>query len=128
VNDTASPGNSKYYGTNGSGTRGFHDIPAPTIPTPKNSLQIDSGQYQLVGDSASPGNTKYYGTNAAGSRGYHDVPATYPATNAVSGTTFSPGLSDARTVLAMTASAKADFAETTTLAFWLLAVSLNTLL
>jgi len=26
VNDVASPGNSKYYGTNGSGTRGFYDI------------------------------------------------------------------------------------------------------
>ena len=27
-NDAASPGNSKYYGTNGSGTKGFHDLPA----------------------------------------------------------------------------------------------------
>lgn len=28
VNDSASPGNSKYYGTNGSGAKGFHDLPA----------------------------------------------------------------------------------------------------
>lgn len=27
VNDAASPGNSKYYGTNGTGTRGFYDVP-----------------------------------------------------------------------------------------------------
>ena len=26
--DSATPGNSKYYGTNGSGTKGFHDLPA----------------------------------------------------------------------------------------------------
>lgn len=29
VNDQASPGNSKYYGTNPSGTKGFHDLPSP---------------------------------------------------------------------------------------------------
>lgn len=28
VNDSATPGNSKYYGTNSSGTRGFFDLPA----------------------------------------------------------------------------------------------------
>lgn len=27
VNDTATPGNSKYYGTNGSGTKGYYDLP-----------------------------------------------------------------------------------------------------
>lgn len=94
VGDAASPGSTKYYGTDGSGTKGFHDVPAPTIPTPKRSIEIDSGQYQLVGDSASPGNVKYYGTNSSGTRGFHDVPATASVTNTVSGTTFSPGLSD----------------------------------
>ena len=28
VNDSSSPGNSKYYGTNGSGTKGYYDLPA----------------------------------------------------------------------------------------------------
>jgi hypothetical protein len=28
VNDSATPGNSKYYGTNGSGTKGFFDLPS----------------------------------------------------------------------------------------------------
>lgn len=29
VNDSATPGNSKYYGTNGGGTKGFYDLPTP---------------------------------------------------------------------------------------------------
>lgn len=95
VGDAASPGNTKYYGTDGSGTKGFHDVPAASVPTPKNSIQLDDGEYQLVSDAASPGNSKYYGTSAAGSKGFHDIPAVYPPTNAVSNTTFSPGLSDA---------------------------------
>lgn len=38
VNDAASPGNSKYYGTNGSGTKGYHDVPAGSAPSyPNNS-------------------------------------------------------------------------------------------
>lgn len=28
VNDSSTPGNTKYYGTNGSGTKGYYDIPA----------------------------------------------------------------------------------------------------
>jgi len=100
--DEANPGNSKYYGTDGSGTKGFHAIPSPTIPTPKNSLETDSGQYQLVGDSSSPGNTKYYGTNSSGTKGFHAVPATFPATATQSGTTFSPGLSDIGTYVRLT--------------------------
>ena len=43
--------------------------------TPKNSIEIDSGQLQLVNDSASPGNTKLYGTNGSGVLGWYDQPA-----------------------------------------------------
>jgi hypothetical protein len=32
VNDSATPGNVKYYGTNGSGVKGFHDVPAVGSP------------------------------------------------------------------------------------------------
>lgn len=34
VGDTASPGNSKYYGTDGSGTRGWHALPAASGDAP----------------------------------------------------------------------------------------------
>lgn len=37
VNDAASPGNSKYYGTNGSGTRGYFDLPSGAASYPNNS-------------------------------------------------------------------------------------------
>lgn len=98
VGDAASPGNTKYYGTDGDGTKGFHDVPAAVVPTPKNSIQIDASEYQLVGDAASPGNTRYYGTNGSGTKGFHDIPggaAAFPETATQAGTTFSPGLSDA---------------------------------
>lgn len=42
--DASAPGNSKYYGTDGSGTKGFHDLPG------------DTGITQLTGDvTAGPG-------------------------------------------------------------------------
>lgn len=50
-------------------------IPPPPRRKGKNSLEVDSGQMQLVGDSASPGNEKYYGTNSGGTRGYYDLPS-----------------------------------------------------
>lgn len=42
---------------------------------PKNSIEVDAGELQLVGDEASPGNSKYYGTDGAGAKGFHDLPA-----------------------------------------------------
>ena len=47
VNDSASPGNSKYYGTNGSGTRGFYDL--PIVPTFSNGLTLATGNVKLGG-------------------------------------------------------------------------------
>lgn len=44
VNDAATPGNSKYYGTNGSGTRGYFDLPAGSAPDYPN----DSGTATVV--------------------------------------------------------------------------------
>ena len=41
--------------------------------TPKNSIQIDGGQLQLVGDAAAPGNDKVYGTNGSGTKGWYDA-------------------------------------------------------
>jgi len=42
---------------------------------PKNSIEVDTGELQLVGDEASPGNNKVYGTDAAGAKGWKDDPA-----------------------------------------------------
>jgi hypothetical protein len=43
--------------------------------SPKNSLEEDAGQMQLVGDTASPGNNKVYGTDGSGTRGFYDAVA-----------------------------------------------------
>ena len=42
---------------------------------PKNSIEVDADELQLVGDEASPGNNKVYGTDAAGAKGWKDDPA-----------------------------------------------------
>jgi hypothetical protein len=42
---------------------------------PKNSIEVDADELQLVGDSATPGNTKYYGTDGSGTKGFHSVPS-----------------------------------------------------
>jgi len=40
VNDTNSAGNNKYYGTNGSGTKGFHDLPSVSNNYFKADLEV----------------------------------------------------------------------------------------
>ena len=42
---------------------------------PKNSIEVDTGELQLVGDESAPGNNKVYGTDAAGAKGWKDDPA-----------------------------------------------------
>ncbi len=44
----------------------------------KNSVEIDSGDIQLVGDSASPGNNVFYGTNSSGTRSFYRPPLILP--------------------------------------------------
>ena len=44
------------------------------VGTPKNSIEVNTNQYQLVNDTLSPGNTKLYGTNGAGVKGWYDQP------------------------------------------------------
>ncbi len=43
------------------------------VSSPKNSIVVDTNQYQLSGDVASPANSNYYGTNTVGTRGFHSV-------------------------------------------------------
>lgn len=73
VNDEATPAASRYYGTNGAGTRGYHALPITPPTAVKNSVQYDAGSVQLVGDSATPGTNRFYGTNGGGTRGFHEV-------------------------------------------------------
>lgn len=49
VNDSASPGNTKYYGTNGSGTKGWYDFPVSAAETLTQTLQAGnvSGGYNI---------------------------------------------------------------------------------
>lgn len=48
---------------------------------PKNSVEVDAGEVQLVGDEASPGNNEYYGTDSGGMKGFH--PLTIPSSENV---------------------------------------------
>lgn len=48
----------------------------------KNSVQIDSGDIQLVGDSASPGNSVFYGTNSSGTRSFYRPPLIFSINSA----------------------------------------------
>lgn len=82
VNDVASPGNLKVYGTDSGGTRGWQIQGAPTTRSVATQYSLTGGgdlsadrTLSLVNDAASPGNSKYYGTNAGGSKGFHDLPA-----------------------------------------------------
>ena len=47
VNDVASPGNSKLYGTNSSGVRGWYDIPTAGIPDAHASTHQNSGADEI---------------------------------------------------------------------------------
>jgi len=86
-NDQAAPGNDKYYGTDGTGTRGYFDLPAEGQDvTGINSIRDNgSGTVDLMGDATNPGNDKYYGTDGAGAKGFHDVPIATGA-DSISGT------------------------------------------
>ena len=75
------PGNSKYYGTDSGGTKGWFDLPAGGDMDSSAiteyyvfdmSLNEDSiGVVTLDNDLASPGNNMYYGTNETGVKGWN---------------------------------------------------------
>jgi len=50
VGDAAAPGNTMYYGTNGSGTKGYYAVPTSTVAT-----TIATGTITLAGDLAGTG-------------------------------------------------------------------------
>ena len=69
LNDANSPGNSKFYGTNTSGVKGWHNLPVDK------SVVLSGNELQLYQDQTSPGTNKYYGTNNDGDKGFHTLPA-----------------------------------------------------
>ncbi len=75
--DLSIPGNSKYYGTNGDGTKGWYDLPSGGASTIETEYSITGdgstgSKVKLVNDASAPGNSKYYGTNDSGTKGWHD--------------------------------------------------------
>lgn len=87
VGDNGSPGNGKYYGTNGSGSKGFWDLPSisgyvPTDRIVSGAVSIQGGgdmttnrYLQLVGDTTTPGANRYYGTNGSETKGWWALPS-----------------------------------------------------
>lgn len=76
--DEDTPGNSKYYGTDGAGAKGFHDLPEPGGAITTDGSVVGTGDasdpVMLDGDEDSPGNSQYYGTDSGGTKGFHDLP------------------------------------------------------
>lgn len=65
------------------------------VGSPKNSIEVDSNEYQLVGDASAPGNEMYYGTDDKGAKGFYSLPVaanttilTCGSTNASSGNMY----------------------------------------
>lgn len=83
VNDVATPGASRYYGTDATGTRGWYAAPA-YVPDTRRLDTIHSltgggdltadRTITLVNDVAAPGTRKFYGTDINGVRGWYDAP------------------------------------------------------
>lgn len=63
VGDSASPGNSKYYGTDGSGSKGFHDL--PTGGGAVDSVNGQSGSVTLDADDIDDAATTHKFASAA---------------------------------------------------------------
>lgn len=62
VNDSASPGNNKLYGTNGSGTRGWYDIPAAGVTPVDGIFDWDTNVYKPYASKQSSLHHFYAGT------------------------------------------------------------------
>lgn len=79
VDGVATAGNSKYYGTDGAGTAGFHAVPDISDLMDKTTYDtnsdgtVDSADSSAAIDGvATAGNDQYYGTNASGTPGFYD--------------------------------------------------------
>lgn len=70
VGDLDTPGNNKFYGTDGAGNRQWRDAPLSNVDK---SITINSNKIELVNDESNPGNNKYYGTDGAGDKGFFPI-------------------------------------------------------
>lgn len=94
VNDVVTPPALQYYGTNSSGTRGWHTIQPVQVSSALNTINSVTGggnlstsrTIQLVGDAATPGDNMFYGTNASGARGWVQQTVNVPQTRSITGT------------------------------------------
>jgi hypothetical protein len=75
VGDASAPGTWEFYGTNGSGVKGWLAQGASTQFS-LIGIGVPGTPLQLNGDVASPGNNQYYGTNSGGTRGFYALPST----------------------------------------------------
>ncbi len=67
VGDTAAPGNSKMYGTNGAGTRGWYDVPSSMVyPGSGIALSTGSSWGASIANNSGNWNTAYGWGNHAG--------------------------------------------------------------
>lgn len=71
VNDAAAPGNSKYYGTDAAGVKGYHDLPPSGVSS-------DAGNYLVDGTDGKaylgPGRTLVDVTDLAGNHLFYGLP------------------------------------------------------
>lgn len=95
VGDNATPGNSMYYGTDASGTKGFFALPnlAGYVPTSRRINTVNSLAggatlgaditIQLQGDQVTPPASNYYGTDVNGNRGFFPLTGGVPPTRTI---------------------------------------------
>jgi microcystin-dependent protein len=95
VNDSATPGNLYYYGTDASGAKGFYALPslAGYVPTSRRINTVNSLAggatlgaditIQLQGDQVTPPASNYYGTDVNGNRGFFPLTGGVPPTRTI---------------------------------------------
>ncbi|WP_396615494.1 hypothetical protein ACHZ97_14575 [Lysobacter soli] len=91
ANDVQAPGNTYYYGTDSSGTKGFFQV-ANAVDGDGSIVKTVGGDgvvhFALDGDAAAPGPDKVYGTDGAGVKGWQVSAATDPHDEIMIRTTF----------------------------------------
>ena len=73
VGDQETPGPSRIYGTNSSGTRGWYAQTSAVEVQRSIRISPSNQKLELVGDLNSPGVSKRYGTDSEGVRGWQDA-------------------------------------------------------
>ncbi len=72
VNDTATPGNSKYYGTDAAGVKGYHDLPPSGVSSDTNNYLINGADGKPYLGPTTPGLVDV--TDLAGNHLFYGLP------------------------------------------------------